>query len=112
MALPDPGAGRRSVVAGAFPLGGPAAIGESPPVPAELTVPSFAPEILIYGLAVFGLLFGLWLYYDRRDRAFFDAGRRKISFHCVRCDRLYTQPAGTETAPCPQCGHENVRLKF
>lgn len=81
-------------------------------MPAELAAPSFTLEILIYGLAVFGLLFGLWFYYDRRDRAFFDAGRRKISFHCIRCDHLYTQAAGTETAACPKCGHENVRLKF
>lgn len=77
-----------------------------------MTPPSFTLDILLYGLCVIGLFLALWFYYDRRDRALYDAGRRKISFHCVRCNYLYTEPAGTDTAPCPKCGHENVRLKF
>ncbi|MBA3850236.1 MAG: hydrogenase nickel incorporation protein HypA [Opitutus sp.] len=81
-------------------------------MPAELAAPSFTPEVLVYGLLVLGVFGVLWIFYDRRDRAFYDAGRRKISFHCIRCDHLYTQPTGTETAACPKCGHENVRLKF
>lgn len=76
------------------------------------TAPTFTFDVLLYGLCVFGLFGVLWVYYDRRDRAHYDTGRRKISFHCIRCDNLYTQPAGTETAPCPKCGHVNVRLKF
>ncbi len=68
--------------------------------------------VALYGLLILGGFAFLWIYYDRRDRAYYDAGRRKITFHCIRCDHLYTQPAGTETAPCPQCGHVNTRLKF
>ena len=49
---------------------------------------------------------------DRRDRALYDAERSKLSFHCIRCDHLYTEKAGTETSPCPKCGHSNPRLKF
>lgn len=79
---------------------------------AEIAAPSFTFDVLLYGLCVIGLFVVLWFYYDRRDRALYDAGRRKISFHCIRCNHLYTQPAGTETAPCPKCGHVNVRLKF
>lgn len=74
--------------------------------------PHFTLDVVLYGLAVVGLFGVLWIYYDRRDRLFYDAGRRKITFHCIRCDSLYTELAGTETADCPKCGHHNVRLKF
>lgn len=77
-----------------------------------LVFPSVTFPVLLYGAAVFGVFGALWYYYDRRDAANFGAERRKITFHCVRCDQLYTQPRGTEMANCPRCGHENVRLKF
>jgi Zn finger protein HypA/HybF involved in hydrogenase expression len=54
----------------------------------------------------------VWIYYDRRDHALFEAERRQVTFHCVRCDHLYTAKAGPETAVCPRCGHTNARLKF
>ena len=74
--------------------------------------PDFTLQVVLYGLVVLGVTAGLWIYYDRRDRALYDAQRRKISFHCIRCDHLYVEKAGTETAPCPRCAHVNVRLKF
>lgn len=74
--------------------------------------PSYTIDVILYGLLVLGGTGFLWVYYDRRDRAFYDAERCKITFHCIRCDQLYTAKNGTETAPCPQCGHLNVRLKF
>lgn len=55
---------------------------------------------------------GLWLYYDRRDHARFSAERHRTTFHCIRCDHLYTMPGQAETAPCPRCGHENGHLRF
>ncbi|MEO5957950.1 MAG: hydrogenase nickel incorporation protein HypA [Opitutaceae bacterium] len=54
----------------------------------------------------------LWLWYDRRDHRRFEGERRKTTFHCIRCDALYTAPSGTELSKCPKCGHENGRLKF
>ena len=54
----------------------------------------------------------LWLYYDRRDHRRFERERRKTTFHCIRCDQLYTARAGAELRKCPRCGHENTRLKF
>lgn len=77
-----------------------------------MTPPDFTLDVLLYGLVVFGGVGTLWFYYDRRDRAYYDDERRKITFHCIRCDTLYTEKAGTETAPCPKCGHQNIRLKF
>ena len=74
--------------------------------------PSFTFPVILYGLLAIGLIGFLWVYYDRRDRSFYDAQRRKITFHCIRCDHLYLEKVGAETAPCPKCGHVNTRLKF
>ncbi len=74
--------------------------------------PDSTLAVVLYGLPVVGLFAVLWAYYDRRDRAFYDAERRRITFHCIRCDHLYTEKEGTDTAPCPKCGHHNTRLKF
>ena len=74
--------------------------------------PSFSLPVIFYGLLVIGVIGFLWVYYDRRDRTFYDAQRRKITFHCIRCDHLYLEKVGAETAPCPKCGHVNTRLKF
>ena len=92
-----------------FPLGGGAASCE---VPAVVTPPDITVHVVLYGLLVLGVFAGLWIYYDRRDRALYDTQRRKITFHCIRCDHLYTEKIGTATAPCPKCGHTNTRLKF
>jgi uncharacterized paraquat-inducible protein A len=54
----------------------------------------------------------LWLYYDRREHHRFERERRKTTFHCIRCDQLYTAKTGVELAKCPRCGHDNTRLKF
>ena len=67
---------------------------------------------VIYCVLVAAIFLGLWLWYDRRDHARFELERRKTTFHCIRCNALYTAPSGTELARCPTCGHENVRLRF
>lgn len=77
-----------------------------------VTPPDFTLHVVLYGLLVLGAFGFLWLYYDRRDRAFYDAERCKITFHCIRCDHLYTEKAGADLVKCPNCGHMNTRLKF
>lgn len=67
---------------------------------------------VIYCALVGCVFLGLWLWYDRRDHRRFELERRKTTFHCIRCDALYSAPAGTELCPCPKCGHENSRLRF
>lgn len=63
--------------------------------------------------AIVGAIFlGLWLYHDRRDHQRFERERRRTTFHCIKCDRLYTSAEGTDLAPCPRCGHENARLRY
>ena len=68
--------------------------------------------VVLYCVLVGVVVVSLWLWYDRRDHRNFEAERRKTSFHCIRCDTLYTAPAGTELSRCPKCSHENARLKF
>jgi hypothetical protein len=85
------------------------------PASAELSVialPDFTVDVFIYGLLVLGLFGFLSFYYDRRDRMLYDAQRRKITFHCIRCDNLYTGKADADTASCSKCGHVNTPLKF
>lgn len=67
---------------------------------------------LIYTFGAIVLIFSLWLYYDVRDRKLIDAKRRRVVFHCIRCDKLYSASEGTEVCPCPRCRFENARLRF
>jgi uncharacterized paraquat-inducible protein A len=69
------------------------------------------------GIVVYCTLIGLvflvlWFGYDRRDHLRFERERRRVTFHCIRCDALYSAPKGTELSSCPKCGHENARLRF
>lgn len=58
------------------------------------------------------LLTGLWLYYDRRDRLFYDRTRRLTTYHCLKCNQVYTAAPQAGLVPCPRCGHANPRLHF
>lgn len=58
------------------------------------------------------LIFGLWLYYDRRDRHRYDALRAPTLFVCLKCNRIFSRPAHTRAADCPSCGHPNIPLRF
>jgi rRNA maturation endonuclease Nob1 len=66
----------------------------------------------IYCVLVAGVFLGLWIYYDRRDHARFEAERRHVSFRCVRCQHLYAVQGEKPTSICPRCGQENDRLRF
>lgn len=68
--------------------------------------------VVLYCVAVAAVFLALWLWYDRRDHRRFELERRKTTFHCIRCEALYSAGTGSETSPCPKCGHANVRLKF
>lgn len=72
----------------------------------------FTTAVIVYCVLIAAVFLGLWFYYDRRDHARFEGERRKTTFHCIRCDQLYTAPGAPELAQCPHCGHENVRLRF
>lgn len=73
---------------------------------------SLGAATVIYCVIVGAAFLGLWLWYDRRDHERFELERRRTTFHCVRCDTLYTAPSAHDLAKCPKCGHENSRLRF
>jgi hypothetical protein len=66
----------------------------------------------LYCLLVGGVFVGLWLYYDRRDHARYELEGRKATFHCIRCDHLYSDSSHAGTIACPKCSHMNARLRF
>ena len=66
----------------------------------------------IYTVSAIVVILGLWIYYDVCDRKLIDAKRRRVVFHCIRCDKLYSAPEGTDVAECPRCKFENSRLRF
>ncbi|AWI09926.1 putative paraquat-inducible protein A [Ereboglobus sp. PH5-5] len=68
--------------------------------------------VVIYCFAVGGFFMGLWLFYGRREYSLFEQARRKTTFLCARCNKLYAAAGSPETCVCPRCGHENARLKF
>ncbi len=68
-----------------------------------------AAVILTVGL---GLVFAVWILYDRVDALLHDSRRHRTVFHCVKCGTLYTRPRRRETGVCPKCGHSNLRLRF
>ena len=71
-------------------------------------------DLFVIAFLVVGLLFfvAVWLYYDRRDRLFYDAQRLRRIHHCVKCGALYASRDNRETVECPQCGFRNTSLRF
>ncbi|MCF3650744.1 hydrogenase nickel incorporation protein HypA [Synoicihabitans lomoniglobus] len=73
----------------------------------DLTTASVA-----FCLVTAAFFLGLWIYYDRRDHARFEAERRKTIFHCIRCDHVYPGRGKLHESLCPECGQKNGRLRF
>lgn len=67
---------------------------------------------LLYVGAGMALIFGIWLFYDIRDRKLYEEVRERVTFHCIKCGHIYTGIRGSDVSACPQCGFENTRLKF
>lgn len=76
-----------------------------------LTIETFFLVFVALGLLI---MFGLWHYYDLRDKYRFVAERFRFVFHCTRpgCGKLYYGKPKQEKAPCPDCDKENIRLRF
>ncbi len=72
----------------------------------------FTTATILYCVLVAAVFGGGWLWYDRRDNRRYESQRGRTTFHCIRCDALYSAPSGTEVSKCPKCGHPNARLKF
>jgi hypothetical protein len=81
-------------------------------VPSGFHLMDLATATAVYCLLIAVLFLGLWIFYDRRDHAAFEHERRKSTFLCVRCERLYASAGEPDTCACPRCGHVNGRLRF
>ncbi len=68
--------------------------------------------ILLYLCTGIATIFGLWFYYDRRDKRLYEAERIRVVFHCLKCGQLFTEKKQAEVAECPRCGYENSRIRF
>ncbi len=68
--------------------------------------------LLLLVAGAIALLVALWVYYDRRDRRFYEGTRRQTTFHCLKCGHVYTSVEQHELCPCPRCGQSNPRLHF
>jgi hypothetical protein len=70
--------------------------------------------VFVIAFLVTGLLFFvvLWLFYDRRDRQYYDRQRLRSVHHCVKCGTLYATRETSGTAACPKCGFKNPSLRF
>ena len=71
-------------------------------------------SVFVIGFLVTGLLFfvAVWMFYDRRDRQFYDRQRIRHVHHCVKCGTLYATRDRESGDKCPQCGFKNAALRF
>lgn len=68
----------------------------------------FATLASLLLLAVFFAAF----WFSRKQTVSYENLARTSSFHCVKCDSVYTAKVDVEIAICPKCGHKNSKLKF
>lgn len=68
--------------------------------------------VLLYvGLALL-VTFGLWFYYENRDAKAYRELAASSLFHCIKCGELYQVRGEQESADCPACAKNNLRLRF
>lgn len=67
---------------------------------------------LLYLGGGFLVIFGLWLYYDQREKDLYEKQRMKVVYHCIKCSEIYTGPHRSFECECPRCGFTNGRLGF
>ena len=76
----------------------------------------FVMQLSVFFAAVVSALLGVfalaaWVL-SRRQRVAYERLARTATFHCMRCDSVYTASSQVQSQPCPKCGYKNARLKF
>lgn len=74
-----------------------------------MTLSGYFAFIICAALLVSGIAAAV---FSRRQRKAYEKLAKTETFHCLRCDAVYTAPAGSESQDCPQCGYKNPKLKF
>ncbi len=65
--------------------------------------------LMSLGIAVFAAF--SYVFSRRRGKAY-DRRARSKTYHCLRCDCVYTSSEKGQAAACPICNYKNARLKF
>ena len=55
---------------------------------------------------------GAALVNTRRQKRDYEGLARTSTFHCLRCDSVYTASADCDSMQCPKCGYKNSKLRF
>jgi rubrerythrin len=66
-------------------------------------------------LCVTGFIIGtfyLWIHYENLDDRKYRKMATQSLFHCVKCGELFQIKGNKETADCPACNKNNLRLRF
>ncbi len=76
----------------------------------------FVMQLSVFFAAVVSALLGVfalaaWVL-SRRQRVAYERLARTATFHCMRCDSVYTADADSDLQPCPKCGYKNTKLRF
>ncbi len=66
---------------------------------------------VVAGLAFAAFAFASYIF-SRRRRKIYESMTNAKTYHCLRCDSVYISSDSDESAPCPNCGYKNGRLKF
>ncbi len=66
----------------------------------------------VYLMAGIGSVLLLWVYYDLRDKNFYQSERSKTLFHCIKCGKIYADNMGVKQSRCPRCQFKNTRLQY
>lgn len=68
--------------------------------------------VLLYVAAALLVSLGLWFYYENRDAKAYRELATSSLFHCIKCGDLYQVRGERESADCPTCAKNNLRLRF
>lgn len=49
---------------------------------------------------------------SRKGKRTYEKLARTSTYHCMRCDSIYTASPDLKVASCPKCGYKNSKLKF
>lgn len=68
--------------------------------------------IMLYISLAICVIFGLWLFYDKRELESYKSQKVLSVFYCVKCGSIYSMGKEKERTLCPKCNFKNNRLKF
>ncbi|HLP76743.1 MAG TPA: hypothetical protein VK327_07465 [Candidatus Paceibacterota bacterium] len=74
-----------------------------------MTIPRL---ILAYLFGTLGILAGIMIYTEFRQRRFKPTPSKDTIFRCKRCGYVYTDDPDVDRSRCSQCGQSNDAIEF